>query len=384
MGLGLLLFLPVHGQVIIQDRYFMTAILFTAYVYAAALLANSYWPHLADKNLEYASEWIRMGFLPAFIVAFWLAQKAKLISRVFILATIGLFLRIARYFDPTLIPAYLSGQTRANFGIFINPFALFCATLLLFFLMTAPNYKRWWQKGLWFLSVLVLLEAIIATQARQIWIIGVIIFPCLLFWRFRLAFHWFSRPSMIMATLLLIGMIVLISLNHRVIEKRLSEEQATIHAIFSAKLDTVPPTSLGLRIYALRLGVERFLEKPLFGFGPGMNHYLIDHSPYPVLQAMKIQHFHNAYMETLVALGIVGALFFMMQLYCWYQGIAQGKQNTFLDPGQALFLQGALLLFLLANLFDFHLGNYWGRFYVILLGGACYAPRLAPLWFHRP
>ena len=67
MGLGLLLFLPVHGQVIIQDRYFMTAILFTAYVYAAALLANSYWPHLADKNLEYASEWIRMGFLPALL-----------------------------------------------------------------------------------------------------------------------------------------------------------------------------------------------------------------------------------------------------------------------------------------------------------------------------
>jgi len=100
-----------------------------------------------------------------------------------------------------------------------------------------------------------------------------------------------------------------------------------------------------------------------------MNHYLIDHSPYPVLQAMKIQHFHNAYMETLVALGIVGALFFMMQLYCWYQGIAQGKQNTFLDPGQALFLQGACCSFFWPT---FSISTWviiGGVFYVILLGG---------------
>lgn len=384
MGIGFLLMLPFYGRDIGKDRYFIMGILFMGYVYLAAFVASTHWPELADKNFERALDWIRMGFLVAFITAFWLAHAPEHLPRVFILAAIGFVMRMARYFDLTLLPAYLSGAARANFGIFINPFALFAATLLLFFLMTPHRYRHLWQKLLWFLTILILIEAIIATQARQIWIICALVLPCFLFLRYGPVVYRFPRTSTIIGAIALTMIISLVAVNFNIFQKRFSEEQETITAIFSGDLDAVPPTSIGLRVYALRLGVERFLERPLFGFGPGMNHYLIDHGPYPDLQAMKIQHFHNAYLETLVALGLVGGLFFGWQLLFWYRGIGRGLQNSFIDVDLALFLKGALLLFLLANLFDFHLGNYWGRFYITLLGGACYAPRLAQLWLHKP
>ena len=72
-------------------------------------------------------------------------------------------------------------------------------------------------------------------------------------------------------------------------------------------IEAIPYNSAGTRVHLWAFGLQKFVERPVFGHGP-YNHHLIIASD---LQN-KHGYLHNSYLEMLVRLGLFGAPSFLV------------------------------------------------------------------------
>ncbi|WP_206860786.1 O-antigen ligase family protein [Lysobacter changpingensis] len=140
-------------------------------------------------------------------------------------------------------------------------------------------------------------------------------------------------------------------------------------------LDTAIPgnKAVGIRMLLYRMGVDRFLERPWFGWGLDTIPVLIDRAQLPTGPEHFV-HLHNAYLDMLVGLGVVGtALLFgvfallMRELWlAWRTGIV--------STASFWGLAGCVGIVLIANNFDSLLWRFeYARAPLGLLLGCCMA-----------
>jgi O-antigen ligase len=180
---------------------------------------------------------------------------------------------------------------------------------------------------------------------------------------------------------LIFGWGTLVVGNLTTVINRLMQEREMFVAAWRGDLDAVPTVGFGVRVHTFRFGVTKWLERPLFGWGPGSTEYLISHSGLPQLRHSELvdrewqerldwlDHLHNTYLEILVRFGLVGAFLMFGALGLLAKGLWLARREGRVPVDYAWFLTGALGLIALWSLSDFRLLHPDWRSYWILTGG---------------
>ena len=159
------------------------------------------------------------------------------------------------------------------------------------------------------------------------------------------------------------------------IESRLAISEETIEELQQAlSLDSVPMTSSSVRVASWVAGFRWFVERPLLGWGPGTTDDLIDQSSLfsPSFKS-QFGHLHNSYMETLVALGLVGTLI-LATLTLWIGWTTIRALKTKAMPMDAFVFSWVFFgYWLVVNVFESYIMFNTGHFLVACVGAFVYA-----------
>ncbi|MGF1644547.1 MAG: O-antigen ligase family protein [Thiotrichales bacterium] len=219
------------------------------------------------------------------------------------------------------------------------------------------------------LMMAVLIQALVVSQARAAWVATLIVVPVSLaaLWFTRHHGHKVTRSEWTALALIMIVLTVSIVSYQDVIVKRSFSELPTIKAAIEG--NSVEFDNFGKRYHMWKLGVEKALERPWLGHGPGsVPEYLAN-------QRLEINHFthlHNMYLDLLVRVGIVGFILVMAIFGLLLHAVISEWRAGRLEAKMAIFVLGALALFMIDNLSGYTLSRAQGRFYLALVGGAGY------------
>jgi len=140
-------------------------------------------------------------------------------------------------------------------------------------------------------------------------------------------------------------------------------------------LDTAIPgnKAVGIRMMLYREGVERFLERPLFGWGLDTIPLLIQRAQLPT-GGEQFVHLHNAYLDALVGLGVIGAALLFAVFAMLMRELWLAWRTGIVSTASFWGLAGCVGIVLIANNFDSLLWRFeYVRAPLGLLFGCCMA-----------
>lgn len=126
----------------------------------------------------------------------------------------------------------------------------------------------------------------------------------------------------------------------------LTKDAETWRLLLQGHWTSIPDTSTGLRAQMIAMGLQRFLDSPLFGAVNSGSEILKQHPQFLLAGGAQL---HNGYLEVLVRMGIVGIGFFTSALFLAGRAVVQARRRGSLPPLLGELLLAALLLFLAAN-----------------------------------
>ena len=371
------------------DSLLMLSLIFTVYLVVRTILAITEFPQTRNTQIDQALDLFRLGYLFAVVTAFWLADSPRRIYRVLFLALCGLVVRILIKVEFNGLEEFLTG--RPGFGMPANAFGLYTAVTLLGLLLLAPTFWGTLKKRknlilrvtIWLCLVAVFLQGLIISQSRSAFLAVLIVFPPLLgiklFVWCKSKYRGHIKQASMLAGFSILVIIFVLFANLSIIKNRITSELEAFNLIASGKAAGTAYVSITMRYEALRLGIVKWLERPMFGWGPGSSSYLIKNSNLEIFDARYhggiVKDFHNSYLETLVQIGLVGAAFFAIALWLMIKTVWQAYRAGWLSLEVFLFIVGALGLFLVATSFNLRTGDHLGRHHLTLFGGIAYAFR---------
>jgi O-antigen ligase len=345
-------------------------------------------PETTHLQISQAWDWLRLLLFVA--VAWWLGGDLRRSGQVLLLALLGLFVGMTFYLF-SHGQSLTSGQ-RTGFHLKIIAFGLYSSTAVLGLLVLAP--RMWGTKhslpsfalrvGLWLITLAVLVQGLFMTQSRGAWLTAAIVIPpvtMVRYWKLGSQEQGSWRLSVAVACAALLVCGALVGVNLPTISHRLSQEKEMFAAAWRGDFEAVPSAGFGVRVHTFRFGVTKWLERPLFGWGPGSTVYLISHSDLPQLRHSKLvngkweaghewlDHLHNTYLEILVRFGLVGAFLIVSVLGLLARGLWVSSREGRLPLDYTWFLAGAMGLMAIWSLSDFRLLHPDWRSYWALMGG---------------
>jgi O-antigen ligase len=210
------------------------------------------------------------------------------------------------------------------------------------------------------------LQFVIISGSRNVWLAVLLIFPPILFFRYRhllksqrfqLPRKWVIVPAAFLAVVLSILMIG----SYNSVAERLGREHDDFERLVKLETDGYNQYGFGVRILLNLFGIEKFKERPVFGWGAGTD-----------FSNFGMPHLHNSYLEILVRFGLIGALAFALLAFFLFKGLLWAKSNTGIPLDLWLFLLGTLLLTALWCLTDYRLSRIDFRFFFIFIAGIAY------------
>jgi O-antigen ligase len=337
---------------------------------------------LAERT-EATLDWLQLCVFVPFAYALR-ADQSKLLH-LFLLILAGLLAGMCWRLDWALLLSDPSGfvRSRPGFGFPTIVFGLFSGTVLLGLLALRCRWWRCvegrpgiWRFLLWLLSIALVAQGFILTLARGASI--ALLVTLAIGSRFRdrcvhpagLVVER-SRPMLLVVAVLVLG---LLALNAKPVVDRMGEEWDLVAAMLSGEIAYSQASSFSQRWHVLRFGIDAWLLRPWFGWGPGSSKSLIELSGEPALRmpdGAPLVHVHNTYVEILVQLGWVGLLLWLAILFALLASLRRGLQMGRLSPDVAGFLMLAILYLGLWSLFDFHAVHQdWRGFWAVLAGSA--------------
>lgn len=359
-----------------RNPVFILSAVFAIYLLARVAWAAWEFPATVADQVSGAQEWIFLWLFP--FVAWWIGTNKNHITWIFFLAVAGLFVGIVLRLDWSQLGAIIEGA-RSGFGRPIPVMALFSATALVGLFMAAPRVwgamtNRLWfvLRGiLWIVLVGALLEIVIVSQSRITWLAVLLVLPPLLWVRLRGGGY---RPQFFSGRLtLLLGILSVLAIgsvlyaNMATLSARFAQEKETIEKIVTFELENVPYDSVGTRAHLNNFGFGMWLERPLFGWGPGTRVTQFADTP-----VSDWTHLHNTYLEVLVKFGLFGAVLFVAGLWAVGRSLWNAYRAAWLPQDYFLIVVGAFALLAIWSLANFRMTNDW-RFHCILFGAVAYA-----------
>ncbi|MCL7939239.1 O-antigen ligase family protein [Halomonas sp. ATCH28] len=266
----------------------------------------------------------RLAKLFIFIaVAWWLGGSTRNTLLVWSLALLGYL--VASFTHGDGLQEWLAGLQgqRVGFGIrnLQHGSMLFGVALLGLVVFTTRFGRvggRWvpWRITISLLLIGLCLVGIAIGQTRAVWLAVTLALTSAgalwLGWTLmcsRVSAAHPARPVMLTAGGLLVVVIVLGMVFQGTLTERLSHESSVVADITQGEFDSVPYTSIGIRIHSWRAALEWIAERPLVGWGSEGRSLVMDHTSWlPVEVKERFGHLHNYLLEVWVAYGLLGVL----------------------------------------------------------------------------
>ena len=392
-------FSPAARRAFRRDPLCLLFLGFAAYAVLSAIAATVEFPESGRLQYRDTSNWLKLfAFWP---VAWWLRGDPKRIDALLLLALSGLLVGMLRHADWSAL-LRLEVGARTGFQQKIIFSGLVSGTSLLGLLLLAPRIIRRNRVSLnpplaspgvvrgmliflWLSALYLLGYMLISSFSRGAWLAFALSASVTLAWRFLIpllcgSIPWKSALPWIMLTLAGLG--VFGAINADRIKARVGAERGVYSSVLQGEQAELPRTSLGFRVNVQKFAVDKWLERPLLGWGTGTVEHLLAHSNQQQLLHPShkggvdwMDHFHNTYLEILVRFGLVGAALLTAGLVLLLRAVLRAWQGGLIPQDYFLFYGGSFGLLAIWSLFDFRaLHGDWRAYWVILAGAAYSVP----------
>jgi O-antigen ligase len=355
-----------------RDRVFWLLVFFLGYMAWTTLLAIRAQPDSLNGQFNGI---LRFGQLLLFLpLAYWLKADKKRIRWALILGMASLAVGLMLCPDWSHWMEALQGRRVPikRWGHLI--IGLYAETALLGLLLFGPFFwlhpKRLSNRirglCLWMVLVVFFLQFVIISGSRNVWLAVLLVFPPVLFIRYRhllksRQFRFPRRWVIIPAALVAVALSVVVTGSYHSVAERLGREHEDFERLVKLETEGYNEYGFGVRVLLNIFGIEKFKERPLFGWGPGTD-----------FKKYGMPHLHNAYLEVLVRFGLAGVVFFALLAFFLFHGLLWAKKKAGMPPDLWLFLLGTFLLTALWCLTDYRLGRADFRFFFIFIAGISY------------
>lgn len=365
-----------------SDPYLWVALAFVAYAAIGAVWAAAALPGSTRHQHGDVRELFNLCIL-TLPVAWWLRGDPARARQVLLLAFAGLLVGISARLDWNEFGRYVTGAQRLQPGISPNGLGLYAATALLGFVVfsvsrvlgqaTVNRRERLvLAGGLALAGVSVVL--LMLSQSRSAWVAAAVVLPPTLLIALLYALRARPRPAaralLALIAIAVVGLGVVSGYAYRdTIQQRFHVVVEQVDASRGAG-GHVTDEATYARLQLWELARDKWLERPVFGWGPGSARHLIRQAPDPRVNVYK--HFHNLYLHVLVTLGLAGAALATAAAALLACAAWRSLRSRRMPPEFGIFLLGYLLLFLVASLFTLRHDDAHGRSYLQLLAAVAY------------
>ncbi|MEW8563371.1 MAG: O-antigen ligase family protein [Candidatus Thiodiazotropha sp.] len=222
-------------------------------------------------------------------------------------------------------------------------------------------------------------QGVVFSQSRGVWLALLVTLPvvsAILWYGLKAGYVVDKRRLGWVGLVALTVAAFAVALNWKIITERVADEKEVFGVVLSEGLDKAPLDSSTYRLHLWRFGITRWLERPVFGWGPGMTESLVEAENAEALKhdgKESFDHLHNAYLELLLQLGLIGLCFVLwlaaLMVTCLVRNFRQHSVSVYWFS----FLIGNFVLISVYSLTDFrHLHWNW-RFYWLILAGIVFA-----------
>lgn len=156
--------------------------------------------------------------------------------------------------------------------------------------------------------------------------------------------------------LLIVALLAVVSFQDSAMVKgnveRMSEGMSVIPALFSEDVEAIPQSSWGIRAIMLKVGLEKAVERPVWGWGYRSSTVILDEAKAEGTLSKKFSQFHNSYLELLVEYGIGGLFLLVATLFYLMLILFRLSKVADVDSGLPLGLLLFLSFIAIISLFD--------------------------------
>lgn len=360
------------------------------YIALYSVWATHEFPETAGEQWTALANWMHwLFFIP---VAWSVFKDAKNINRLLPILATGVMLRILAHTDwENLSNIFNWGRTGFGYSeIVIAPvFGVIALGLLLLAprMAQAPPSTRPALRGalfgLWLFNLAVFLEAMVLSQTRSAWLAAIMVFPVALLvryldWLRDYALKSFRGMALLALAILFAGLFI--AKNSGPILSRMHAEPEAVASIVKGE-DKIPQTiSIGTRLELWRIGLRKWAERPLLGWGPGTTKFVLGQATTDT-RLFSHAHLHNLYLEILVRFGLLGGLLFASLIFLLLRGIRQAYLHRLIPWDYACFLFAGWAFTALFTVFDFQIFKYVWRNYCVIWAALSYAAQLENIRF---
>lgn len=331
-------------------------------------------PDVADQQVKAARHMTKLFLCIA--VAWWLRGSVKAAKYLLLVFIAGIVVSLALNSNVETWVAGLSGR-RVDFGYTNAQHTAFYFGLLLimgggwFFKCLGMRVA----KPEWVIAFALMalgFVGVVVTQTRAVWLaLALILLGLVVVSLLRILKHrrpdWL-KPKVLLSLVTVVGAVAFtLSVIAPVVEQRLSDEQDVMEAIGDGRMDDVPFSSIGIRIHTWVYGWDKVLERPLTGWGAKSRGPLIDEGPFPDWLKDRFGHFHNSYLETLLAYGLLGLSSIAVLIAMILKGTLELLSTTHKHWGVGLLI--SWVFFFIINVFESYLIFNSGMYFFIVVGG---------------
>lgn len=352
---------------------------FIIYAVLQAGYATRLTPGLSfGKHLSYNAEPIRVGVLTCVIGA-WLAERPRQMTSLLGLMVAGFVLAALVCTPWARLDAIITGVLRLRLRYAENIVGEYAAMgLLLLSLFALSWMPRRGGAAITCAAILVpagalLLACLLYAQSRAAWLAMVLVVPIASFACLREVHHHRRRAVAIALGVAILGVIAALGVGYSLVAHRLAGGEAIAVAMAHGHLAELPSSSVTLRVQLVALGWHAWQAHPVLGIGLRSIQPMIDASGIRMGSYVP-PHLHDAYLQTLVGLGIIGAGLLLAAFALLVHELLLARHAG--NVGSALFwaLLGCLGIVLIVNLFDYLTWRFdYLRAPLELLLGCCFA-----------
>jgi hypothetical protein len=395
LGLALMLlglvFSPQAWRQLPRQPLFWAAILSIVYVFISRFVSPIGAIGDADVQNDQAKDWAMLFLFP--VTAWWISRhpNRQLYSLGLMFAgfAAGILTSLYSGSASTLLGGMRSGM---HFGKAII-FGFDCAVAILAMMIMIvywldPRLELSWPQrvvrvGIVLLVLLFFSQGLVVSQSRGVWLAMLLTLPVMfsILWYGMKDTYVMKRKAKVLVFLSVFSIVALALLaNWKVITERLVYENMAFGVVVSEGLEKAPLSSSTYRLHLWRFGLEKWLEEPVTGWGPGTTYSLVEVENVQELKnpnGKGFDHLHNAYLELLMQLGLIGLFFTLWNAILMISGIVKGYRHKALSVYMFSFLVSNFVLISVYSLTDFrHLHWNW-RFYWLVLAGIIFVQCMA-------